>query len=326
MIIGLYAALLRLYPRQFQAEFNEEMIAVFKRVAATAPGRGSKLALLLREIRDLPGTLFEAYAVDWLQGEMMNTINDDIQPSTRWQAFLGMLPFLVFGIISMFGKADPIHSFRGTYSEMAFYTLALTGLLIGWIRGFPVWSYSYLGWSLVFAWWWTDMRTHGFDWGYRIWIPFGITTLIALLWTRSLKPIKKLFYDIWNDWARLLLVMFTLGAWVALINYDENHHPWLMLLMLGSTLITSAGAWFFLRSGSLKGRALSVTGSFIAAVVLSSLAWSTGDWRTYYGWPEADTWYKSLGESARLLLAWFLILFWPALIALIRRFIPRSTL
>ena len=89
----------------------------------------------------------------------MSTHNEFISPSNRWQAFLGTLPFLVFGLVSMVGKVDHIYNFRWTYANLAFYILALSGLLIGWIRGFPLWSYSYLGWSLVFAWWWTNMRT-----------------------------------------------------------------------------------------------------------------------------------------------------------------------
>ena len=254
----------------------------------------------------------------------MSTQNEHISPSTRWQALIGVLPFLAFGIVSMFGKVDPIYGFRWTYADLAFFILALSGFLIGWIRGFPLWSYSYLGWSLVFAWWWTNMRAYGFDWGYRIWILFGITVLIALLWTRSLTPIKNFFHDIWNDWTRLTLVMYAFGAFVSLI-YDENHHPYLLLLMAVTTIIVTAGVWFFLRSSNLIGRVLSILVSFIASIVPMAISYLTWDWRMYYRMPQSDYWYDNFGVDPIRVIFWLLILFWPALILLIQRIVTRRT-
>jgi hypothetical protein len=177
---------------------------------------------------------------------------------------------------------------------MVVYALALVGMLIGWIRGFPLWSCSYLGWSLVFTWWWTNMRTYGFDWGYLSWIPLGITVLIAFLWTRSLSPVKKLFRDIWNDWTRLTFAMYTFMAFGAMI-YDENHHPYLLLLMTVTIVIIISGVWFFLRSSTLKGRISSIVISFIASVVPGGISYLTWDWRAFHGLPPSDYWYDNLG-------------------------------
>jgi len=112
---------------------------------------------------------------------------------------------------------------------------------VGWVKGFPLWSYAYLGWALVFAWWWTGMHTVGVrffgidiqqvtPWGLFSWLLLGLTAFVALLWTRSLGPIKRLFTDSWRDWTRLSLGMFTFAAFVLLI-YDENHHPYLLAFM-----------------------------------------------------------------------------------------------
>ena len=323
MILRLYAVLLRLYPRNFREEFGEEMTAVFEQAAEAAPGRGSKLNLFLREIRDLPGTLFEAYAANWLRGGIMTTRNEYIKPSTRWQAIWGMLPFLAYGLASMLSEADSLFVSRTTYAFIAFYILALAGSLIGWVRGFPLWSYGYLGWSLVFAWWWTNMRTYGFDWGYLIWIPFGVMILIAMVWTRSLQPLKKFFGDIWQDWSRLMLVMFALETWVMMI-YDENHHPYLLAFILASALVASGGVWFFLRSSTLWGRIFSFLGCFIGATVVGSIAWATWGWHEYYGFPKPEHWYQDLGISMIGVIFWFVLLFWPALIGLVRRMTLRG--
>jgi len=243
--------------------------------------------------------------------------------SSRWQAFLGMLPFFAFGVARMIGIVDHIYNVRGHNVEMGVYSLALAGLLIGWVRGFPLWSYSYLGWSLLLAWANTNIRVYGVDWGYRIWIPFGITVLIALLWTRSLEPIKKFIQDSWNDWTRLSLMMYAMGAWVFMI-YDENHHPFLPGFVLASILVAVGGAWFFLRSTSLKGRVFSIMGSYISGSIISGISYATWDWHAYNGLPKPEeAWYQTLGMTMIGILFWLLILFWPALIAVIQRIFTR---
>ena len=241
---------------------------------------------------------------------------EPISPSPRWQAFLGTLPFFAFGVSSMIGKVNPTYSLRGHNAEMVVYALALAGLLIGWIRGFPLWSYSYLGWSLVLAW---------TDWGYRVWVPLGVTVLIALLWTRSLQPIKKFFRDIWKDWTRLSLAMYALAGWMSMI-YDENHHPYLLVFMLASTLVTAAAAWFFLRSSSTKGRILAIVGGFMIALIIDSICWATWDWHEYTGIPkQPTTWYKQAWNLILILFFWGIFLFWPFVVESIRRKTTRRT-
>ena len=157
ILTRVYGFLLCLYPRQFRAEFGKEMQSVFAKAIADEPGHQS-LLLLLNELIDLPGSLPEAYADQWFRGGNMVARGERILPSTRRQALIGVLPFLAFGIASMIGKADPVFGIRGHDAEMAVYCLALFGLLIGWIRGFPLWSYGYLGWPLLIAWLKTSLR------------------------------------------------------------------------------------------------------------------------------------------------------------------------
>lgn len=322
MITRIYSALLRFYPRRFQFEFGAEMQSVFEEAYTTQQNWAGKGLLFLREFRELPGSILNAYLFNWLGGEKMSTINEYIKPSTRWQALIGALPFLAYGLASMLSEADNFFDFRTYYAFIAFYILVLAGSLIGWMRGFPLWSYGYFGWSLVFAWWWTGMRTHGFDWGYLIWIPFGIMILIALVWTRSLQPLKKFFGAIWQDWSRLMLAMFALETWVMMI-YDENHHPYLLAFILASALVASGGVWFFLRSSTFWGRFFSFLGSFIGAAIVGSIAWTTWDWHEYYGFPQPEHWYQDWGISIIGVIFWFVILFWPALIGLAKRMILR---
>lgn len=321
MINRLYAALLRLYPHQFQDKFGEELQAVFEETI-TSQGKVTRLSFFLREIRDFPGSLLDAYLNNWLRGGKLSMQDEYISPSTRWQALLGILPFLAFGISSLIGKVEHHYLFNPNVAEMAVYGLALVGLLIGWIRDFPLWSYSYLGWSLVLAWSNTNISIYGVRWDYQVWIPLGITVLAALIRTRSTQPLKKLFKDVWLDWTRLTFGLFAFGAFVSLI-FDENHNPYLLLWIALTTIIIATGVWLFLRSSNLIGRVLSIVVSFIASMVPGAISYLTWDWRAYYGLPKSDYWYDNLGVSPILVLSWLLLLFSPALIVLIQRMTRR---
>jgi hypothetical protein len=321
-LVRFYTTLLHFYPRQFRAKFGDEMAAVF---ADDVENRSASQSMIrfLRELRDLPASLLNAFTVSWHQGGVMSTKNEYIVPSTLRQAFIGILPFLAFGIIQMIDKMDLYYAPLSPFIDLAFYSLTLTGLFIGWIRGFPLWSYSYLGWSLVIALWW-DMGISRTNWGYWIWLPFGIMALLALLWTHSLDPLKKLVRDIWNDWTRLTLAMFSMGGLI-FSSGGENHHPQWFLFMISATLVVCAGAWFFLRSSSLIGRVLSISVSFILSAVPMAISYLTWDWRTHYGLPPAENWRGNLGVAPVGVLFWLLILFWPALIALVHQITNRRT-
>jgi hypothetical protein len=324
-LIRIYRILLHLYPRQFHADFGAEMQSVFVETITDKSGYKSAF-LFLRELGDLPGSLLSVYAAQWFGGGSMSTQNEYIVPSTRWGALIGILPFLAFGIVSMIGKVDQFNDPSVIYVYLAFYILALLGLLIGWIRGFPLWSYSYMGWSLVFTWWWSNASINGAYWGFSIWILIGIVVLIALKWTRSMSPIKKFFKDILNDWTRLSLALYTFIAFVFLI-YDENHHPHLLIFMAASTLAVAAGAWCFLRSASLKGRVASIFGGLITSNLIGQVCDRTWDAQAYYNLPEGppDPWYMILFRTVMILFFFTAWLFWPAVIHLFQRLSSNQT-
>ena len=123
----------------------------------------------------------------------MSTQSDYISPSTRWQAFIGSLPFLAFGIISMIGKIDAFHNESTILIYFAFFIGVLAVLLIGWVRGFPLWSYSYLGWSLLFIWWLAGIRINGSHWGIGFWILFSLMISIAFNLDAFFGPHPKVF-------------------------------------------------------------------------------------------------------------------------------------
>jgi len=313
-----YLHCLKLYPAEFRSKFEDEIRAVFIQAIKDFNRTGEALKFVTRELRDLPRSLLYAYLANWLR-ERYSIMDDKyISPSTRRQAFIGILPFLAFGISSMIGKVDHLYLPSEHVVEMTVYGMILVGLLIGWIRGFPLWSYSYLGWSLVLAWSNTNVSIYGVRWGYQVWIPLGITVLVVLIWKRSIRPLKKLFKNIWLDWTRLTLGLFAFGAFFSLI-FDENHNPYLLSWMALTTFIIATGVWVFLRSSTIWARVLAIAVSFVVSMVPGAISYLTWDWRAYYGLPQSDFWYENLGISPIGVIIWLLLIFWPALIGIVQR-------
>ncbi|MDL1912029.1 hypothetical protein FBQ81_15270 [Chloroflexi bacterium CFX6] len=298
LLTRLYSKLLLLYPGRFQDEFSEEMQVVFRDLLDETIKDGLlPLSLVcLRELIGLPFNILREFWHEFKRKEISMTTNEKAPPGStnddrvsRWGALIGTLPFALFGIASMTAKLDlPVH---GAYPYLAFFAIILPGLLIGIVKRFPRWAYSYLGWSLVFAWWWSNMGTHGLKifgiqinyWTWQIWIPLPAAFGIALLWTRSLSPIRQLVTDIWQDWTLLSFAMYTFVGWMALI-YDENQ-------------------------------------GFMTVAIIGAISEATWDWRAYYGVPEPPpvAWYVSALRIVLILLIWGLILFWPALVGFVRR-------
>jgi hypothetical protein len=332
--IGIYRRLLRLYPAGFRSEFGSEMQATFTQAILERQARLRWVVFCLRELVDLPGALLRQYWEHWLawfEGGSMNPINEFTAPSSRRAALMGALPFLAYGLASMLGKLtfDRIHS--AIVIWMGLYGFILFGLLIGWGKGFPRWAYPYLGWALVFAWMWSNFSTQGlkimgYTFPYSVpwgWLLLDGMVLIALAWSRSLRPVKQFFVGIWNDWTRLSFTLFAFLAWILLL-YDENHHPYLLWFMLGSTLIISLSAYFYLRAANHLQRLLSLVVGTMAGLTISWICDGTWDFAAYYHLPPShDPWYMAIFRWSMALAIFALFLLAPAALALLRKGIRR---
>ena len=335
-IIAVYSRSLVLYPRRFRNEFAYEMQDVFRDSLNEAIHEGalSFLFFCLKEFGGLPFHVLRELWHEIERKEMIMVTNEKTNfqsKTTRWDALIGTLPFGLFGIASMIGKIRL--PFWGIYADLVFYVIVLLGLLIGLIKGVPRWAYSYLGWSLVFAWWWSNMGTVGLKifgfqinyWTWQIWLPFLLTVGIALLWTRSLHPLRQLVRCIWQDWTYLSLMIYTFVAFVSLI-YDENHHPYLLIFMAASTLVICMTVWVFLQSASSCKRVIALIAGFVVTLILSNISYLnnmsyvTQDYAPYYGLPP-QPWYTALNGVIGWTILYSGIIFWPALIGLVRHII-----
>jgi hypothetical protein len=350
-LIRVYAALSRLYPHRFRAEFGDEMQRVFADMVNDAARRGpvTLMKVCVRELWGLSITLLSEHWSSFREGHMTAipdlrevAARQDRPSSGSWLAALATaLPFLVYGLTlvmerivmpDMYGRTsltpEPL------LVRLIGYLILLTGLGVGWVKGFPRWAYGYISLTYVAMLWWMDlaaphMRTLGIvisnDWyerlGWRALIPFGAMMLIALVWTRSLRPLRQFVVGIWEDWTRVSLVLYGFFVWLMLVTgSDSFHHPLLNVSMLVSTGILALGAGAHTRvGGTWRGVAVLLLALFAAGWIGGLI--TSGGYSTVPGsatlkqWP----WYV---ETLRVLLVmsvWVSVMYAPALLGLIRR-------
>ena len=171
LVSRLYIVLLRLYPRRFHKEFADEMQGVF--IDATTEARKwgllALLAVVLRELRDLPVSLVREYryVLVHMEGFMQeskgaNSVTKHIASEEKldqyqapwWQAVLAGLPHLLYPLsieIPTLVRVFTSGSVNLNFLHNTFWVLVVVALVFGWRRKWPRWSASWVGYGLVLA-------------------------------------------------------------------------------------------------------------------------------------------------------------------------------
>ena len=314
----LYRHLLQFYPAAFREHYARDMAQVFRtmcREAYTESGPGGLFWLWLPVLWDSVWAVIYQWELYLFKRrrEMMriNPIDrsDGIPPLSLAHAGLAVLPFLLFGLSSLADKLnifphDPSYSLQQTLilnPFLWFNWLILVGLGISLFVGFPRWGYSFLGWAILFLWWWQGMRFSGHELGGLIWLPFLGVVAVALLVRRSIQPLRALFRGLWQDWTMLAFALYILYSFVFML-YDSNHNPYLLLLLTATTLAMSLGAWGYFRTNSPLRRVLALIGGLLLATIISIIDNATWDFSAYYNLPKGP-------ENANLIgIVFFLVL------------------
>lgn len=241
----------------------------------------------------------------------------------RHGAYIGAAPFAVFGGASLAGK---LLSDRFAVDVFwLFGMVLLVGLIVSGARRIPVWTAPYIWWSAIHAWWWEGHPTVGYDglWrmlapeallGWRSWIPVLAVGVTALILAREVDPLRRALRAIWRDPFWLALGGYTFLAWASLV-YDENHNPYLPLLLTASTITLTAGAWLGLSGETLQRRLVGLAIGLGGQLLISAIDRATRDWYAYSGVaraavPVAVMW---ASEAAVVALV-FGIVFGPAIL------------
>ena len=309
-----YAWLLRLYPRSFRAEYGDEMQDVFSSALAEASAHGFRLAaaVWLRELRDLPLNLVRERGWGADSGAWEDDMTTDSVHASRgegsgrteeraasWREALAgaglflFLPALVgvytamYSLLAGYGvRPSPLYAMAGSI----LFALVVIGLMaiacFAWIRGFPRWSFPYLGFGLLVS---LLMRSTaatgatilGHDIGrlekllWQAFVPALIVAGVAWLVTRSVQPIRKLATDVWNDWSRISFVLYGMLPIALVLPFDETHGG--SLLGIALFLVLGIGALAYMRSTRPWQRAAALGGG-LAVSWLVATAWLSFYW------------------------------------------------
>ncbi|MBE3039585.1 MAG: hypothetical protein IMZ62_12330 [Chloroflexi bacterium] len=316
VLTGLYVYLLRLFPHLFRSEFESEMQRVFAqtvRSVGTAPGSLWKrkigmIRLFLREVVDFPAAVWNALRFRPAQEAAGSDLLDGVgcadpetpgrqgdqhwigEPSTWGEALLGAVPFILYGLayfVVAFNERPGFHNpaleVYARYASQAVYIVSVVGLAAGCVKGFPSWSYAYLGMVLYAALNIFNTNLSMILLGRRAWILAAAAVLIALLVAHSLRPVGQLFLGIWQDWSRVALAFYAALVPIYTVIFLDGDWGTFELAGLGfDTLLLAAGAIVFLRSRTLWQRvaALQAAMFFLSCKGMLLAGWNT--WLTLF--------------------------------------------
>ncbi len=230
----------------------------------------------------------------------MRDNNQDHEYPASWAAALaGMALFLICGLDLILGEIPHdwvIPSWLlglGRALFLGSLVFPVIALGIGWVKGFPRWSYPYVGFVLLVNLYMMNVATPGLRifnytfgrndlWGWRSWIPFLLMAAITLLITRSLRPLLNLFTNIWEDWTLLTFGMFGFVPLLIGIGFDEVDRLYSLRFMVALTLLMSGTVLAYLRSTRQWQRVLALLVGNILTVTIVTMAptvyWLENGW------------------------------------------------
>jgi hypothetical protein len=336
-LVRLYAKLLHLYPARFRNEFAEEMQSVFRDSVNDEIKNGffSFIVLVLRDVGGLPFNVLREFWHEF-QGKELVMLRENTSGSsvTIGQVIMGILPFLLFSLVTIILELPPSlyeqdwFNSLGSYLFFIFLILPAIGFCIGWVRSFPRWSYPYFGMALIMAFYIRNGSTPGIIlfgipifgrelWGWRAWIPLAAAFLIALIVSRSLKPLLRFFINLWNDWtipSYLMVGVLPLLVWVI---FDEMDRLYTLYFMVTFALLFAGMVILYLRSQTTGQRVVVLTVG-VLIITFSAVLGTNSFWLEHNG-------IHPSGARNMLILAGkvALVMLLPTWLELIRRSIGR---
>ena len=206
------------------------------------------------------------------------------QPVSWGEAFIGALPFLLFGLAFLLdglaelnGQELPvIHVLGGNRDlpaltltvEMGVYLACALGLFLGVWQGFPRWSYAYLGMCLYFGWIYNNQFYYGLLYEWWTWLPLLTAVFLGMLLARSLQPLAGLFQGVWNDWTRLSFALYAFAVpMFTLVFFEDDWGVFHLYGLFFDTVLLAAGAVAYLRARTIWGRVFSLQAAVLVLVV-----------------------------------------------------------
>ena len=339
----LYQSLLRLYPRNFQADYAAEMYEVFALAAREARCQGAFALgrLCLKELASLPASLWRAYftppAARMAPARHPAASARLDQP---WQELLLVLLVFLLPAVMLLVHQEPHDSAAIGVPAAGLFVFVM--IAIGWLGGLPLWSLPYTGLILVVA-----GYLYLFQWVAGLVRPALIANFASGPWDRSTYLLLEVF-STGMLWLMLFSLTLLIVALLAVFNrfqplWAHVRHDWTLLsyilygesffalallfethrfdprFAIAGLLCLAAGIWLFQRSPTGGQRLLALVSCLTLAVGFAALAKTpsapSSAWSPWAG--------LSIGEAGRLLLSWIWMVAAVLLPALLARLAPK---
>ncbi len=235
----------------------------------------------------------------------MENKQSTLQPQESWAgAAAGALCFILVGL-QMMAFEIPIDwalnnwlQVNAVYMLLFWLGLGPAGYALGWISGFPRWSYPYTGMAIIMALYMTMVATPGIRilgytfgprdmWGLRAFIPLLLATLIALVFSRPRNQLPRLFGNIRQDPSILSFLLFGFMPLLVMIEFDEIDRLYSLYYMalVAVLMVITAVIYLRLKSGWARSLALIAgTAIIIAITEAGSIAfWQENGWVNVQG-------------------------------------------
>jgi hypothetical protein len=341
----LYGLLLRLYPRRFRAEFAEEMLAVFTATVTEAAGWQTLARVCWREWRDAPVAIIRAH---WRErSRSMET--QTMERVSGWGALAALVVFLftaMAGIIEGRPWGDAATPLLTIGVGLLGAVIVL--LILGAIKGLPVWSLPAAGLFLVliayfliipqgpspfadwlpptlsrfFRWWYAYRPVHPLLEAGQIWLTLLTLLGLIVLTAAALPPLRPFYERLRRDWTLLSFAVYGAALFGLYFTFDEYRRE--EFYLVASVVLLAAGAWVYLRSDGLQRRALALFAALTLAMATAALGkWlivPIQEWPAGSGLhpPESSRWPETLPTV--VMWGWLMIVMAaPALLMLLPR-------
>ena len=298
-LTSIYRFLLNAYPPSYRVQFENEMFDTFVEGVDEAGSLGTLASFLLREFREMPKSLINAYWNGWM-GKLWNgihileevTSSSDLPPAPPdgrnswrqvvWETSL----FLFWGlllILATYVPFPPLHAGWQHDLELlgkVIVPVVFLVLLLGLLRGLPRWAYPFSG--LLLGYQGMMARQNGLSLFLLLMVVIALMLAIASIVTnpypsRLSTPMRRITQSLSQDWTRFSFAFYGAMPLVILQAFDDSHYDNRTPYLACSVLAMIVCAFLYCRSRDrqlqisflLLGVTLSIWGAWLDKIAFA---------------------------------------------------------
>jgi len=334
-----YRLLLKVYPPAYRAEFGNEMYNTFIEGVEEARSQGRLSRFILRELRDAPKSLANAYWDGWtmkLQSgiQILQDVasTSDLPPAPpdgrdSWrQALLELSLFVTTALlliaVTYFDSADAGWQRNTEFLGRVITPLTLPFLLLGLARGLPRWAYPFGG--LLFGFHLFVSYQSGLWLFLLVMLLAFLVLMVAEVITNPQRPLlplplRRIGQSLSLDWTRLSFGVFGAMPLFIILAFDDAHVDDRTPYLAFSVLLMVVSALSYCRS---REKSLQITALLAGLTISLCGAWLNkihfaGSLTNWVMVPAAGV--EELFWLLRLWIQWGFLILVPALFVLMGR-------